>query len=135
MAASLRPSSIPPVLVALPTLAPGVTLELLRRVWNATPEDRRHQRATLLDSIVPVKRGGVVYAKPLKDLTLAEVEAAIGAVTPKFFVRWYQHAARGVKGGEKVRTFINRKDAEDFVVGKNLHGRPAKVEPLTREGR
>ena len=116
--------------VALPVLQLGVTVALLRRVWNATPENRRHQRATLLDSIVRVTHDGFDYAKPLQDLTLAEVEQSIGAVTPKFVVHWYQAGKRGTQ----VTTFVERRDAEIFAGGKHLYGRPARVDPLTREG-
>lgn len=117
-----------PTLQPLPELAPGVTVPVLRRVWFATPADRRHQRATLLDSIVRVKVNGYSEAKPLRDLTLAEVEAAIGAVTPRFVVRWYQPGAKGVQ----ATTFVERADADKFAAGKRLHAQPAQVKELTK---
>jgi hypothetical protein len=110
----------------LPHLAEGVTVALLRRVWAATPEDRRHQRTTLLDSIVTVSAGGHVYAKPLRDLSLAEVEVRIGAVTPRFFVRFYEHGKKGIQ----FRTFVNEADAAAFASTARLYGEPAKVQRI-----
>lgn len=111
------------------SLAPGVTVALLRRVWNATPANRRHERATLLDSIVRVNRAGVAEASPLRELTLAEVEAAIGAVTPRYVVRFYEPGKRGIQ----ACTFLNHADASRFASGKRLYGGPAEVKELTRE--
>lgn len=110
----------------MPQLAAGVSVALLKRVWFATPADRRHQRATLLDSIVRVKVGDNAAAKPLQDLTLAEVEAAIGAVTPRFVVRWYEAGKKGVQ----LQTFVVRADADKFAVGKKLYGKPSVVREL-----
>lgn len=117
-----------PTLQPLPELAPGVTVPVLRRVWFATPADRRHQRATLLDSIVTVRVGGYTGAKPLRDLTLTEVEAAIGAVAPRYLVKFYQVG----KLGTQISTFIERADAEAFAAGKKLYTKPAQVEELIR---
>ena len=111
---------------ALPELVPGVSVALLRRVWFATPADRRHQRATLLESIVRVRVEGYAHAKPLADLTLEEVEAAIGAVAPRFVVRWYEAGKRGVQ----AQTFVVREDADKFAAGKTLYGRAASVKDL-----
>lgn len=111
---------------AFPQLAAGVSVALLRRVWDATPADRKHQRATLLDSIVRVKVDGYAEAKPLRDLTLAEVERAIGAVTPRFVVRFWQPG----KLGTQVATFVELADAERFADDKRLYSRRATVEPL-----
>lgn len=106
----------------LPTLEPGVSVALLRRVWFATPIDRRHQLDTLLESRVLV--AGRV--KALRLLTLAEVEAAIGAVTPRFFVRWYDPT----KTGTQLQTFVEQSDAKTFCVGKRLYGMPAIPKPI-----
>lgn len=119
--------SQPALQIALPTLQPGVSVALLRRVWFATPANRRHQRATLLDSIVRVKVGGYAEAKPLQDLTLTEVESAIGAVAPRYVVRWYQDGLKGVQ----ATTFVEQDDADTFAAGKKLYGKPAKVHALT----
>lgn len=113
--------------IALPQLAPGVSIALLKRVWFATPAVCRHQRATLLESIVTVNDGGHAYAKPLADLTLAEVEAAIGYTPPRFVVRWYETGKKGVQ----VATFVEAADAARFIVGRTLYGKPAQVKPLT----
>lgn len=118
--------SVGQVTSALPKLQPGVSVALLRRVWFATPADRRHQRASLLESIVRVRVGAHAHAKPLADLTLAEVEQAIGAVTPRFVVRWYQDGLKGVQ----CTTFVVREDADAFAAGKRLYGKPTKVKEL-----
>lgn len=118
----------PATIAALPHLAAGVSVALLRRVWDATPADRKHQRATLLDSIVRVKVNGYAEAKPLRDLTLAEVEAAIGAVTPRFFVRFWEQGKRGIQ----FKTFVECSDAEAFASKNRLYGEPAKVGSLSR---
>lgn len=115
-----------PAVRPLPQLAPGVSIALLRRVWFATPSDRRHQRATLLESIVLVQTGVGVLAKPLQELSLAEVEAAIGAVCPRFVLRWYQDGLKGIQ----AQTFVVREDADKFAEGKRLHGAPAVVREL-----
>lgn len=112
------------VQAALPQLQPGVSVPLLRRVWNATPLKRKHQRATLLDSIVTVK--GAV-AKPLRDLTLAEVEEAIGGIAPRFVVKFYTPGKLGLQ----FATFVERSDAETFAATKKLYTRAAEVRELT----
>lgn len=119
------------VSAALPELAPGVSVALLRRVWNATPAERKHQRATLLDSVVVVPRNGHLEAAPLRELTLPEVERVLGAVTPRFVVRFWESGKRGVQ----VSTFVEESDAAAFARGKRLHGRSAQVEALTRGSR
>ncbi len=113
-------------LAALPTLEPGVTIALLKRVWFATPANRRHERTCLLNSIVLVKVDGHSHAKPLSELTLAEVEAAIGAVAPRYVVKYYQAG----KPGTQVATFVEFADAEKFADGKRLHAQPAQVKSL-----
>jgi hypothetical protein len=123
-------SSIPPAPMPVPELAAGVTVELLKRVWHATPANHRRLVTGPFDSKVLVARDGVAAYVRLIDLTLGEVEAVIGARAPKHFVRYYQQAARGVQSGIKVATFVNRSDAEAFAAGKVLHGRPAKVGDL-----
>lgn len=120
---SNSPSTAP---IALPTLAAGVTVAVLRRVWFATPAECRHKRATLLDSIVVVDVDGYAMAKPLVELTLAEVEARIGAVSPRFLVRFYEP-----RRGKQVATFVERADADAFAVDKKLFAAPAKVEPIS----
>jgi hypothetical protein len=65
-------------------------------------------------------------AKALRLLTLAEVEMAIGAVTPRYVVRWYQPGTVGAQ----VTTFIEKADAEAFAAPRKLYGRPAVVRPL-----
>lgn len=110
----------------LPQLAAGVSVALLKRVWFATPANRRHQRATLLESIVRVKVEGYAEAKPLADLTLAEVETILGAVAPRFVVRWYESGKKGVQ----VQTFVVREDADKFAAGKTLYAKPARVKEL-----
>jgi len=112
----------------LPELAPGVTVEVLRRVWFATPADRKHQRSSLLESIVTVDAGSQVEAKPLRDLTLAEVESCIGAVTPKFFVRYWRQGKQGVQ----FATFVERSDADKFASENKLYGEPCKVGELVK---
>lgn len=114
----------------LPQLAPGVSIALLKRVWFATPANRRHQRATLLESIVCVSVAGFAHAKPLVELTLDEVERAIGAFAPppRYLVRWYQDGLRGVQ----ATTFVEREDADKFAAGKKLYGKPAVVRDLGR---
>jgi hypothetical protein len=114
--------------IAFPQLAPGVSIDLLKRVWNATPADRKHQRAQLLDSIVRVAVDGQCEAKPLRDLTIAEVEQAIGAVTPRFVVRWYEPG----KPGTQAQTFVEREDAEHWASTRRLHGNPAQVKELVK---
>jgi hypothetical protein len=114
------------VQAALPELAPGVSVALLKRVWNATPANRKHLRGSLLESIVCVTVGGYSEAKPLRDLSLAEVEKAIGAVTPRFVVRWYQDGLKGVQ----ATTFVVREDADKFAAGKKIYGRPSVVREL-----
>lgn len=121
---SIAPESVSP---ALPVLAPGVSVALLKRVWFATPADRKHQLGTLLESRVLVAG----RAKALRLLTLAEVEAAIGAVTPRFVVRYWQPG----KLGTQVATFIEQADADAFAVDKRLYGKRATVEPLTSGAR
>lgn len=112
----------------LPTLAAGLTIQLLRRVWYATLVEDRRDGAYLLDSSIFVRRDGALEYVRLRDLTLAEAEATIAAVKPRFVVRYY---ATGLPGTQ-VATFVNRIDADDFASGKRLHGRPAFVQPLTR---
>lgn len=111
---------------ALTALAPGVSVALLRRVWFATPADRRHQRSSLLESVVKVKRNGRVEASPLRDLTLVEVEAAIGAVTPRWVVRFYTPGKLGVQ----LQTFVGERDAEAFAASQRLYAKPAVVLPI-----
>ncbi len=123
-------SSIPPAPLPVPQLAPGVTVELLKRVWHATPANHRRLVTGPFDSKVVVARNGVAAYVKLTELTLAEVEAVIGARAPKHFVRYYQQAARGVQAGIKVATFVNRSDAEAFAKGKTLYGKDAKVGDL-----
>lgn len=118
-------ATVPP---PLPTLQPGVSLDLLRRVWAATPADYRVQGVTILDSKVMTLRDGVTALVRMSELTLREVERAIGAVTPRFLVRHYQAGRRGVQ----VKTFVNRYDAEIFAVSKTLYARPAVVEEIGR---
>ncbi len=110
----------------LPELQPGVSIALLKRVWFATPANRRHLRATLLESIVCVDAQGFDSAKPLVDLTLAEVEACIGAATPRFVVSWWEAGKKGVQ----AQTFVVRDDADKFAVGKRLYTKPATVKEL-----
>lgn len=121
-----RPPVVHTVQAALPVLAPGVSVALLKRVWNATPTNRKHLRGSILESIVCVVIGGLQHAKPLHELTLAEVEQAIGAVTPRFVVRWYQDGLKGVQ----ATTFVVRADAETFAAGRRLYGRPSTVREL-----
>lgn len=116
----------PATLTELPSLQPGVSIALLKRVWFATEAKCKCQRALLLDSIVTVEVDGCAVAKPLRDLTLAEVERAIGAVAPRFVVRFYQQGLKGVQ----VQTFVVREDADLFADGKKLYGKPAKVQAL-----
>jgi hypothetical protein len=119
---SLQPHTTESVRPELPTLNPGVSLALLRRVWFATPADRRVQLSTLLESRVLVAG----RAKALKLFTLDEVEAAIGAVTPRFVVRFYEAG----KVGAQHQTFIVESDAETFAASKRSHRRTAVVLPL-----
>lgn len=119
---SLQPASIESVRPELPTLAPGVSVSLLRRAWFATPADRRVQLGTLLESRVLVAG----RAKALRLLTLDEVEALIGAVTPRFVVRFYDPNKTGVQ----VQTFVVRGDADKFAEGKRLYGKAAVVKEL-----
>ncbi len=113
-------------LKALPVLAAGVTIASLQRVWHATPADRRQQAASLLESAVLVLRVNGMALVKLRDLSLDEVEARIGAVTPKFFVRFYAPGKKGVQ----VATFVNESDANKFAGTHMLHAEPAKVESL-----
>jgi hypothetical protein len=119
---SLQPRTAESVRPELPTLQPGVSIALLRRVWFATPSDRRVQLSSLLESRVLVAG----RAKALRLLTLAEVEQAIGAVTPRYFVRWYQPG----KVGAQITTFVEQTDAEQFAAPRKLYGRPAVVRPI-----
>lgn len=121
---SLQPLATESVRPELPVLAEGVSVDLLRRVWNATPADRKHKLGTLLESRVLVAG----RAKALRLLTLDEVEAAIGAVAPRFFVRFYD-----ARRGKQVQTFVERADADAFAATHTLFAKPAKVEPLTRK--
>jgi hypothetical protein len=122
-----QPQRISQIPQPLPVLQPGVTISLLRRVWFATPANRRHQRSTFLDSIVAVTSAdGFAEAKPLIDLSLAEVEARIGAVAPRFVVRFYDPRRKGVQ----VATFVERSDADTFAAGKQLYAKPAVVREL-----
>jgi hypothetical protein len=111
-------------LTALPTIASGLSLDVLRRCWHATPADKRIQRQTILESSVWVESRRALVA--VADLSLAEVEERIGAVTPKFFVRFYDPK----RTGTQVLTFVNKSDADAFAKSKTLYGEPAKVEPL-----
>lgn len=119
---SQQPAVTESVRPEMPVLEPGVSIALLKRVWFATPADRRHQLGTLLESRVLVAG----RAKTLRLLTLAEVEAAIGAVTPRFVVRYYQPGKLGVQH----QTFVVESDAETFAASKRLHARPAVVLPI-----
>jgi hypothetical protein len=112
--------------VAVPALAAGLTVQTIRRAWFATPEAFRDQRATLLTSRIYLVGRAVWVA--LTELSLAEVEGILGAVSAKFVVTHYV-ARRGVL----CTTFVNRADADGFVIGKTLHGKPAVVRPLTGE--
>lgn len=111
---------------ALPTLAPGVTIPLLRRCWDATPADKRTRRATMLTSSVAVGGRSVV----LSELTLDQVEQVIGSVSPRFVVKFFEPSASRKGSGVQVRTFVNRKDADDFASGKRLYAGPAQVKSL-----
>lgn len=119
---SLQPRTTESVLPELPTLQPNVTVPLLRRVWFATPSDKRQQLATLFDSRVLVAG----RAKALRLLTLDEVERAIGAVTPRYVVRFYDPRRAGVQ----VQTFVVEADADKFASERRLYGRPAVVLPI-----
>ena len=119
---SHQPAATESVRPELPTLQPGVSVHLLRRVWFATPADRRVQLGTLLESRVLVAG----RAKTLRLLTLEEVEAAIGAVTPRYVVRYYDPTRTGVQ----VATFVGESDAEAFAKARRLYGRPAAVLPI-----
>lgn len=107
----------------LPTLQPGVSVSLLQRAWAATPAEHRLQLANIFESRIVICN----RTRTMKTLTVAEIEQAIGAATPRFFVRFYQHGLAGVQ----VRTFVVRSDAEEFAAGKALYGRPAVVQDLT----
>lgn len=119
---SLQPATTESVRPSIPELAPGVSIALLRRVWFATPAHQRHEMGSLLESRVLVAG----RAKALKLFTLAEVEAAIGAVTPRFVVRFYEPTRIGVQ----VKTFFEERDAETFAASKRLYARPAVVLPI-----
>lgn len=119
-------SSIPPAPIALPEIVSGVTVTTLRRVWFATPESARTQARSLIESSVVVERGGVTALVKLVDLTLPEVEARIGAVTPKFVVRFYDPSKKGIQ----ATTFVNERDARTFAAGKRLYGNPAQIKEL-----
>lgn len=127
----MTPSNTAPQ--ALPQLAPGVTVPVLRRVWFATPAESRRQASTLLESCVRVIRpnaGNVPTWPRLRDLTLAEVEAAIGAVTPRYVVRYFDPKASRRGHGVQVATFVEYADAEAFAAGKTLYAEPARVQPI-----
>jgi hypothetical protein len=116
---------------SLPQLAEGVTVAVLRRVWAATPAEAKREAATVLESTVLVLRADGNQHVRLRDLTLAEVERAIGAVTPKYVVRFYEYGKRGTQ----AQTFVEYADGERFAAGKKLYGEPARVQPILGGGR
>lgn len=105
-----------------PQLAAGVSLALLQRVWDATPSDRRWQRQQFLDNIVRVKRGNHAEARPLCELTLVDVERAIGSTSPSYVVHYFDVVA----AKRRCRTFVNFDDAKQFAMVHKL----ARIETL-----
>lgn len=107
---------------ALPVIASGQPVSVLRRCWFATLSDDRQQRSTLIESSVRIGREWV----RLVDLTLEQIEAVLGAVTPRYVVRWYEAGKTGIQAA----TFVEHRDAVAFAKGKRLYAGPAEIKSL-----